>query len=192
MSIVAFISRDTTGTNTHGTATEGNPSVIDAARAKDISLNLSPAEVESYARQGQNLHVVLNDGTTLVVRDFYNETATGAKNLFLSDNGSFIEVVLEDKAEGMLFASYEPLDLAGKWSAYDDMVFLGVDRIEPVVAPLAAPAFGGLGLLGAAGAGTAALVGGVGGGGGAAMMAPAQPSMTQMAPMLWPKGTPMA
>ena len=43
---------------------------------------------------------------------------------------------------------------------------LGVDRIEPVVAPLVAPALGGLGLLGAAGAGAAALVGGVGGSGG--------------------------
>ena len=166
MSRVAFISRDATGTNTHGIASEGNPSVINAARAKDVSLNLSPGEVESYARHGQNLHIVLNDGTTLVVRDFFIQTATGAKNLFLSEDGSFIEVVLEDKAEGMLFASYEPLDLTGKWSSYDDMVFLGVDRIEPVIAPLAAPAFGGLGLLGAAGAGAATLIGGGGGGGG--------------------------
>jgi hypothetical protein len=159
-------SRDATGTNTHGIASEGNPSEINAARAKDVSLNLYPGEVESYARHGQNLHIVLNDGTTLVVRDFFIQTATGAKNLFLSEDGSFIEVVLEDKAEGMLFASYEPLDLTGKWSAYDDMVFLGVDRIEPVIAPLAAPAFGGLGLLGAAGAGAATLIGGGGGGGG--------------------------
>ena len=74
-----------------------------------------------------------------------------------------IEVVLEDKADGMLFASYEPLDLSGKWSAYDDMVFLDVDRIEPVVAPLvAAPFLGGLGGLGAAAAGAAIIAGGGG------------------------------
>lgn len=162
MSIVAFITRDTTGTNFHGTGSEGNPSIIDAAAAKDISLNLTPAQVESYARYGDNLHIVLNDGTKVVLNDFYDDAATGAKNLFLSENGSFIEVVLEDKADGMLFAAYEPLDLAGKWSAYDDMVFIGVDRIEPVVAPLIAPALGGMGLLGAgaAAAGAAALVGG--------------------------------
>lgn len=164
MSTVAFIARNPSGTNQHGTSAEGSPSVISTTGAKDISLNLDPTDVESYARRGNDLHITLSDGTIVELDGFYNTAATGPKNLFLSDEGDFIEVVLEDKADGMLFASYEPLDLSGKWSAYDDMVFLDVDRIEPVVAPLAAPLLGGLGGLGAAAAG-AAVIAGAGGGG---------------------------
>ncbi|KUP93451.1 Ig-like domain-containing protein [Tritonibacter horizontis] len=159
MSIVAYIARDASGTNQHGTSSEGSPSVIPTSGANEISLNLSPSDVESYARRGNDLHITLSDGTVVELDGYY---ATGGKNLFLSDDGDFIEVVLEDKSEGMLFASYEPIDLSGKWSAYDDMVFLGVDRIEPVVAPLAAPLLGGLGALGAAAAGAAVLIGGDG------------------------------
>ena len=150
MSTVAFITRDMAGTTQHGNFSEGTPARIDADQAKDISLNLSPADVESYSRQGSDLHIALANGQELVLENYYSYNATGGKNLFLSQEGEFIEVVLEDKSNGMLFAAYEPLDLAGKWSAYDEMVFLDVDRIEPVVAPLAAPLFGGLGAAGAA------------------------------------------
>lgn len=176
MSTVGYIVRDMTGTNQHGNFVEGTPSILDTTYTKDVSLNLSPSDVESYARRGSDLHITLANGETLVLDSYFNTGATGAKNLFLSEEGDFIEVVLEDRAQGMLFASYEPLDLTGKWSAYDDMVFLDIDRIEPVVAPLiAAPLFGGLG-AGAAGAavvgGAAVLGGGGGGGGGADTTAP--------------------
>ncbi|MEX0305508.1 MAG: Ig-like domain-containing protein [Leisingera sp.] len=164
MSTVAYITRDMAGTTQHGNFSEGTPAHIDAAQAKDISLNLSPADVESYSRRGGDLHITLANGQELVLENYYSYNATGGKNLFLSQEGEFIEVVLEDKSSGMLFATYEPLDLAGKWSAYDEMVFLDVDRIEPVVAPLAAPLFGGLG-AGAAAAGVvgAAVIAGGGG-----------------------------
>lgn len=177
MSTVAFITRDMAGTTQHGNFAEGTPARIDASQAKDISLNLRPADVESYSRQGNDLHITLANGQELVLDNYYAFGTTGGKNLFLSEDGQFIEVVLEDKSGGMLFATYEPLDLSGKWSAYDEMVFLDVDRIEPVVAPLAAPLFGGLGAAGAAAGvvGAAALAtggdddgdgGGDGGGGG--------------------------
>ncbi|UWQ61870.1 hypothetical protein K3723_13520 [Leisingera caerulea] len=167
MSTVAFIARNMAGTTQHGNFSEGNPARIDAAPAKDISLNLSPADVESYARRGSDLHITLANGQELVLENYYAFDTTGGKNLFLSSEGQFTEVVLEDKSSGMLFATYEPLDLAGKWSAYDEMVFLDVDRIEPVVAPLAAPLFGGLGAAGAAaGVVGAAVIAGGGGDGG--------------------------
>ncbi|UWQ49005.1 hypothetical protein K3720_13895 [Leisingera caerulea] len=168
MSTVAFITRNMAGTTQHGNFSEGNPARIDAAPAKDISLNLSPADVESYARRGSDLHITLANGQELVLENYYAFDTTGGKNLFLSSEGQFTEVVLEDKSSGMLFATYEPLDLAGKWSAYDEMVFLDVDRIEPVVAPLAAPLFGGLGAAGAAAGvvGAAVIAGGGGDGGG--------------------------
>ncbi|OUS35462.1 hypothetical protein A9Q94_12890 [Rhodobacterales bacterium 56_14_T64] len=169
MTTVGYIVRDMTGTKQHGNFAEGTPSTIDATHSKDISLNLSPSDVESYARRGQDLHITLANGESLILDGYYDTGATGGKNLFLSQEGDFIEVVLEDRASGMLFASYEPLDLTGKWSAYDDMVFLDIDRIEPVVAPLiAAPLLGGAGAAGAAGAavlGGAAVLSGGGGGG---------------------------
>lgn len=169
MSTVGYIVRDMTGTKQHGNFAEGTPSNISTTNSKDVSLNLSPSDVESYARRGSDLHITLANGESLVLDGYFNTGSTGGKNLFLSEEGQFIEVVLEDRAQGMLFASYEPLDLTGKWSAYDDMVFLDIDRIEPVVAPLiAAPLFGGFG-AGAAGAavvGGAAVIGGGGGGGG--------------------------
>lgn len=153
MSTVGYISRGMTGTTFQGTMPEGSPAHLDVSRAKDISLNLEPSEVESYARRGADLHIVLANGETLVLDNYFAFSTTGGKNLFLSANGDFIEVVLEDKADGMLFASYETLDLTGKWSSYDDLVFLNVDRIEPVIAPLAAPLLGGFGAAGAAAAG---------------------------------------
>lgn len=175
MSTVAFITRDMAGTTQHGNFSEGTPARINAGPAKDISLNLNPADVESYARRGGDLHITLANGQELVLENYYSFSSTGGKNLFLSSEGEFIEVVLEDKSSGMLFATYEPLDLTGKWSAYDEMVFLDVDRIEPVVAPLAAPLFGGLGAAGAAAGvvGAAAIAGSGGGGdGGTAAIVP--------------------
>lgn len=175
MSTVAFITRDMAGTTQHGNFSEGTPARINAGPSKDISLNLNPADVESYARRGGDLHITLANGQELVLENYYSFSSTGGKNLFLSSEGEFIEVVLEDKSSGMLFATYEPLDLTGKWSAYDEMVFLDVDRIEPVVAPLAAPLFGGLGAAGAAAGvvGAAAIAGSGGGGdGGTAAIVP--------------------
>ncbi|MEP4036463.1 Ig-like domain-containing protein [Pseudophaeobacter sp.] len=168
MSTVGFITRDLSGTTRQSTFSEGSPSLLNVTHSKDISLNLSASDIDAYVRRGSDLHLVLADGQILVLQNYYTNGTVGGKNLFLSEEGNFVEVVLEDKAEGALFASYEPLDISGKWSAYDEMVFLDVDRIEPVIAPLAAPLFGGLGAAGAAAgvAGAAVVAGGGGGGGG--------------------------
>ncbi|MFW8595388.1 Ig-like domain-containing protein [Cribrihabitans neustonicus] len=174
MTTVAYITRDPAGTTRHGNFSEGTPARLNAAPFKDISLNLVAADVESYARHGGDLHITLANGQTLILENYFTGGAGGSKNLFLSADNAMVEVVLEDKAGGMLFAGYEPLDLTGKWSSYDDMMFLGVDRIEPVVAPLAAAGFGGLGAAGAAaGVGAAALVASGGGGGGDGSTGPA-------------------
>lgn len=177
MSTVGFITRDLTGTTRQSTFSEGSPSSLDTSQTKDISLNLSASDIDSYARRGSDLHLVLADGQVLVLQNYFSQGTTGAKNLFLSEEGDFVEVVLENKAEGVLFASYEPLDVSGKWSAYDDMVFLDIDRIEPVIAPLAAPFLGGFGAAGAAGVAGLAAIAGSGGGGGDGGTAPIIPTV---------------
>ena len=170
MSTVGYIVRDMTGSTQRGSFAEGTPSTIYVSHTKDVSLNLGTDDVTSYQRHGQDLHLVLSNGETLVLSGYFDTGTTGGKNLFLSQEGNFVEVILEDGQSGVLYASYETLELTGKWSAYDEMVFLDVDRIEPVVAPLAAPLFGGLGAAGAAAGavvvGGAVIGGGDGGGGG--------------------------
>lgn len=175
MSITGYIVRDAAGNLQQGNFAEGSPSTIYVSHSKDISLNLAAADVQGYERHGQDLHIVLQGGEVLVLNGYYNEGTTGGKNLLLSHEGDIVEVILEDRADGYLAVGYEPLDTAGKWSSYDEMVFLDVDRIEPTVAPLAAAGFGGFGAAGAAAAGGAALLAGAGGddgGGGSSVITP--------------------
>jgi len=164
-----YVVRDTAGSVRNGTFPEGDPTTIYVAFSRDVSLNLSGSEVASYTRNGDNLIVVLQSGEVLVLDGYFQENATGPKNLFLSEEGQLVEVFLGDAVEGDITASYAALDVSGKWSAYDDLVFLDLGRVEPVVAPLAAPIIGGLGGLGGIAAGGAALAGAAvlaGGGGG--------------------------
>lgn len=164
MSTTGYIVRDAAGNLQQGNFAEVNPSTIYVSHSKDISLNVSAGDIQGYERHGQDLHVVLQGGEVLILNGYFNEGTTGDKNLLLSEEGNLVEVTLEDRADGYLAAGYEPLDTSGKWSAYDEMVFLDVDRIEPTVAPLvAAPFLGGVGAAGAAAAGGAVLLAGGGG-----------------------------
>ncbi|KMW60311.1 T1SS secreted agglutinin RTX [Candidatus Rhodobacter oscarellae] len=165
MLAINYVVRDAAGSVRTGAFPEGNPATIYASYSKDVSLNLSASAVSSYAREGNDLVLNLADGQVLVVSGYFDEGATGPKNLFLSEQGDLVEVFLGDAQEGPLTASYAGLDVSGKWSAYDDLVFLDLGRVEPVVAPIAAPLFGGLSGLGAAG-GALAAVAVIGGGGG--------------------------
>lgn len=173
MSIMDYIVRDATGGVRNGAFPDGETSTIDVSNIKDISLHLGPADVRAYRQSGDNLVIRLDKGQVLVLRGFFDESTTGEKGLFLSQDGNFIEAVLADGQDGSIQAIYQSVDVSGKWSAYDDLVFLDLGRIEPVVAPLVAPLLGGLGGVAATGAaiavGTQVLGdggGGPGGGGG--------------------------
>lgn len=166
MGSVGFAVRDSAGTVRYSNLTEANSYEAYVGLSKDISLNLSASDISAYKRVGNDLHVVLANGETLVLKGYYVEIQAGEKQLYLSENGQLMEVELEDAASGALDADYASVAVGDKWSAYDQLVFLDVERVEPVVAPLIAPALSGLGA--AVGIGGAAVVGStiLGGGGG--------------------------
>ena len=69
MSTVGYIVRDMTGTKQHGNFAEGTPSTIDTTYTKDVTLNLSPSDVESYARRGSELHITFARSLIHIGRD---------------------------------------------------------------------------------------------------------------------------
>lgn len=139
MAPIEYIVRDAAGSARSGFSFDDNPSSITVAGSKDISLNVSAADVASYQQIGSDLVIVLRDGQTIMLDGYYDTAATGAKNLFLSEDGQLVAVTLDEGQNGIAQASYEAMAVGEKWSAYDELVFLDLDRVEPVVAPLAAP-----------------------------------------------------
>ncbi|MEM6589111.1 MAG: Ig-like domain-containing protein [Pseudomonadota bacterium] len=154
MTTVQYVVRAAGGSVTQGVLEQGNPVTLSASGSQQISLNLRSADVRTYVQQGSDLHIVMVNGDVLVLENYF--AGSGDKELFLSKEGSLDQVILTTEADGSLTAQYAVVQVSEKWSAYDDLVFLDVERVEPVVAPLAGPALGGLGLLGA---GTAAAAG---------------------------------
>ncbi|SHJ75448.1 Ig-like domain (group 3) [Shimia gijangensis] len=117
--------------------------------------------MHAYQRHGADLHVVLASGEVLILTGYFADGAPeGGRHLFVGSHGELHEVRLVDGGDDALLASYDAVAMDEKWSAYDDLVFLDLERIEPVVAALVAPFLGGFAGLGAA-AGGAALVGSV-------------------------------
>nr|WP_319249079.1 Ig-like domain-containing protein [uncultured Celeribacter sp.] len=142
-----FSTRDSAGIVTTGTISE-NADVIDVRTVDDISLNLSTSDVVSYVRQGDNLVLHLADGQVVTLSGFFEG---GDRELLLSEHGEMTRVEFADDDQGALYASYQDIDLSGKWSEYDRLAFLDLERVEPVVAPLV-----GAALLGGSGLGAAA------------------------------------
>ncbi|SFJ86652.1 Ig-like domain-containing protein [Celeribacter neptunius] len=171
---IQYSVRDHAGEISTGTLSlSGNSETLAVRNVEDISINMSSASVTGYARDGGDLVVELVGGKTIVLEGYFE----GEHQLLLSERGLMTKVDFVTEDEGALVASYQDVDLSGKWSEYDQLAFLDLERVEPVVAPLAAPALFGLGGAGAAAAavGGAALLagggdgtdGGTGGGGGA-------------------------
>ncbi|WP_434290406.1 Ig-like domain-containing protein [Celeribacter sp. SCSIO 80788] len=145
--------RDHAGSVSTGTLSlSGNSEVIAVQDVEDISLNMSSAAVSGYTRQGGDLVIGLVGGKTIVLEGYFE----GEHELLLSEHGAMTRVDFVDEGEGPLVAGYQDIDLSGKWSEYDQLAFLDLERVEPVVAPIAAAGLGWLG-LGAAAAGVAGI-----------------------------------
>ena len=151
---IQYSVRDGAGIVTTGTLSlSGNSETIAVEAVEDISLNMSSAAISGYTREGGDLVIELIGGKTIVLDDFFE----GEHDLLLSERGLMTKVDFMAEDEGQLVATYQDIDLTGKWSEYDQLAFLDLERVEPVVAPLVAGA--ALSGLGAAGAAAAAVAG---------------------------------
>ncbi|QYK42267.1 MAG: Ig-like domain-containing protein [Paracoccaceae bacterium] len=173
---VEYAVRSSAGAVARGAvAGDGGSSFLQVGSGESVSLNLAPAHVVGYERDGANLIVRLIDGREIVLSGFYDAAPDAANRLFLSSDGAIAEVFLTDGGGGTLYASYGPSEGWGKFSALDDLRF---DRGETLVmaqgtgddpAGMAAFIPGLLAGLGGGALPAAAIIGGgliVGGGGG--------------------------
>ena len=178
---VDFAIRSAAGGIVHGTVGgSGGDVLVRVGAGETISLNLAPAQVAGYARQGGNLIVSLADGREIVVAGFF-EAPVGLENkLYLSDNGDIAQVTLADDGGGGLRPIYGGAEPWGNYAAIDDLRFQaggtlvsggGAATEATAMAPFVPgvlAGFGGHGLLaaGAIAGGAAVIGGGAGGGGG--------------------------
>ncbi|MFY0597991.1 MAG: hypothetical protein JXQ85_16290 [Cognatishimia sp.] len=162
MSVLSYAVRGTDGAVARGQTSSLDNNVIFTGNVKHVSLNLSPADVVGYIQNGNDLLIELASGEVINLQGYFINTGE-EKELFLSKDGEFHEVDLGAPIGNQFPATYETAELSGKWSQYDELTFLDLERVEPVVAPLIAPALGGLGAVAAVG-GAALVVGGGAGG----------------------------
>ena len=156
---IQYSFRDQAGHINTGTLSLSEASeTISVYGVEDISLNMSASSITGYVRQGDDLILQLVGGKTIVLDGYFEG---GDKELLLSERGLMSRVVVDGEADGVVAAAYEDIDLTGKWSDYDQLAFLDLERVEPVVAPVVgALGLSGLGAAAAGAAGLAALTGG--------------------------------
>ncbi len=178
MKAIDFVVRGSAGGLQRGTVSPDTTNqVIVAGSGQEISINARQSDFASQVRNGDQLVITLADGRTITIDNFFNDTGA-ANRLFVSADGYLNEVSFVDAGQGNLYAQYGPTSEWGKWSASDELIFLGNSEVAGVpldesgdVSMLGAALLGGTGLLGsgaaiAAGVGGAALAAsGLGGGG---------------------------
>jgi hypothetical protein len=173
MSAIEFVVRGSTGAMQRGSvAGDGAASALAVQAGSDVSLNLSRAQIVSYMRQGNALHITLIDGRVIVVEGFFGADGQPIANLFISSNGVLHEVQLVEGGAGLYYSNYIQADSSGKYSAFDSLIFdrgsevmlasgpaAQDDDVGMLAGGLALPGMLGLPLLGllGLGAGAAAL-----------------------------------
>ena len=145
---------------------------IQLARTSVVEMPVSPREVATVSRNGQNLTVTLKSGEHITVTNFFNTdpNGVGSDMVFRAEDGTLWQAEYNREAfTGFTFEEISSLDslLAGAG-----------------VVGSATPewAFAGLGLLGAGGAAAAAGGGGGGSSGGGDVSAPTAPGNITVSP----------
>lgn len=174
---IEFAVRDFAGGAQHGSvAGEGQGNFIQVGTGDSVSLNLSQSSVVAYEQSGQDLVIKLVDGRTVVLSNYFNEAPGDVNHLYLSADGQIVEVMVNEGADGVLFADYGPVQGWDKWSPLDDLRFTQSDGVSEMMVASNEPAgmapfipgllggFGGLGAAAAVAGGVAVIGGGLGGG----------------------------
>ncbi len=174
---IQFAVRDSAGGRQLGSvAGEAQGNFIQVGAGDSISLNISPSNVIAYEQQGRDLVIKLADGRVIVLAGYFDGND---HQLYLSADGTIVQVHLDGGTNGVLAANYGPAQGWDKWSPLDDLRFAEADGIladsapvdEPagmgIFAPALLPGLFGPGLAAAGLIGTGvAVIGGGGGGGG--------------------------
>ncbi len=184
VSAINFAVRNFAGGTQHGAvAGDAQGNFIQVGSGDSVSLNLSQSSIVAYEQSGQDLVIKLVDGRSVVLSNYFNEAAGDVNHLYLSSDGQIVEVLVNEGADGVLFADYGTVQGWDKWSPLDDLRYTEADGINPMVVASNEPAgmapfipgllggFGGIGTA-AAVAGGAVLVGGGLGSGGDGRAAP--------------------
>ncbi|MGR3503221.1 Ig-like domain-containing protein [Pseudaestuariivita sp.] len=162
MSAINFVVRTGAGNVQRGIIEDGaEQTIIQGGRGYDVSLNLAQNDLRGYFRDGDQLVITLADGRVVTIDDYFADTGVPTTRLYLSTDGLLSEVLFETGSDGVLFASYGPSEVWGKWSADDALIF--ADRAEVLAAgpggetvSMLAPGLLGIGGLGTAAGGIAA------------------------------------
>ncbi|SFK68588.1 Ig-like domain-containing protein [Shimia haliotis] len=165
MNSFGYAVRGADGGVVRGQTAMADHGIVPVSQASDVSLNLSPMDVTSYTRQGGDLVITLASGETITLQGYFAGDLAEDRELFLSKDGQFHKVDIGEPVGDQFFVQYDSVAMNEKWSQYDDLTFLDLERIEPVVAPLVAAGPGLGALLGVGGAAAVTGVVGTGGGG---------------------------
>ena len=178
VSAINFAVRNFAGGTQHGAvAGDAQGNFIQVGSGDSVSLNLSQSSIVAYEQSGQDLVIKLVDGRSVVLSNYFNEAAGDVNHLYLSSDGQIVEVLVDEGADGVLFADYGTVQGWDKWSPLDDLRYTEADLTQPLVVASNEPAgmapfipgllggFGGMGTAAALAGGAAVIGGGLGGGG---------------------------
>lgn len=172
---IEFAVRDSAGGLARGfVAGDASSNIVKMGIGDEISLNLAPQSITSYAQRGDDLIITLVDGREIVLDGYFNSVGE-ANQLYLSQRGEVMAVEFSGSGNA-LYAQYGAADGWDKFSTMDDLRFAQSDDLAMMQATTDDPAgmaafVPGLVGLGGVGAGlvgvglVGTLVGGGGGGG---------------------------
>lgn len=160
MKAIDFVVRNDAGAVQRGVVpTDGLETIVTLSGGLKVSLNLDPADIATHQRDANDLVLTLADGRVVRLENYF-EVSDAPNQLYLSTNGALNDVLYVESADGDLIVQYGPTEQWGKWSAADDLIFLG--RTEVAAADIGAgeevSMLGPL-LLGGAGASAVAAAG---------------------------------